>query len=260
MKQLLTLVSTLVAVGSSSAALTGTALAGTTRDHRDSGASSNSGSSNSSPQGTSSGPVERDHRDTSPAPTVRDHRTSESAPTDSSSTPTTPRTPTYEYQSQSNDYQVSNWSGTNAHSSTGPNINWARARLEVDTFVRRVSAIDSTAGVGVRVTGDITPNLYVGIELASGVPRSDEMNTNAMFRQAGVVAGVRGKVLPRFTIGVESALGIQEFRDVTTVLDVRVKAEQQVASNISLGIYGGRNVNADRDVFAGLNLVFHSSR
>lgn len=258
MKQPLTFVISLLAIGSSSAAL-----AGTTRDHRDSGASSNSGSSNSSSHGDS-GPVVRDHRDSSPAPTVRDHRTSEttpaSEPTVTDHRPTTSSTPTSEYQNQSSGYQASTWSGNNTEGSTGPKINWTRARFEVDTFVRRVTEIDSTAGVGVRVTGDITPNLYLGVEVASGVPMRDEMNTNAMFRQAGVVAGVRGVVLPRFTIGVESALGVQEFRDVKTVLDVRFKAEQQLASNISLGIYGGRNMIADRDVFAGMNLVFHSSR
>ncbi|MBP9089025.1 MAG: hypothetical protein KBG15_23085 [Kofleriaceae bacterium] len=258
MKQPLTFVITLVAVGSSSAAL-----AGTTRDHRDSGTSSNSGSSNASSHGGSLGPVVRDHRDSSPAPAVRDHRTSEPAPT-GSSTPTVTdhrsTSPTYEPQDQSSNYLASTWGGNNAEGSTGPKINWTRARFEVETFVRRVSAVDSTAGFGLQLTGDITRNLYVGIEVASGAPLSDEMNTNAMFRQAGVVAGVRGVLLPRFTIGAEGALGIQEFRDVTTVVDLRVKAEQQLASNISLGIYGGRNVNADRDVFAGMNLVFHSAR
>ena len=243
MKQPLSVGIGLLLVVSSSSAV----FAGTTRDHRDSGASS-------------SAATVRDHRDSSPAPTVRDHREAEPAPSTTTTTDHRSETPTYEYQNHSSNYQPSTWSGTNTGSSTGPRINWTRARFEVDTFVRRVNPMDSTAGFGVQVTGDITRNLYLGIELASGMPMSDAMNTNATFRQAGVVGGIRGLVLPRFTLGVEGALGIQEFRDINTVVDLRIKAEQQLASNISLGIYGGRNVNADRDVFAGMNLVFHSAR
>lgn len=238
----------LLVAGSSSAAM-----AGTTRDHRDS--SSSSSGSVRDHRDSSPAPDVRDHRDSSPAADVRDHRSSETTPAANE-----PVAATDHRSEPQNDVQASSWGGSSSDSYNGPKINWARARFGVDSFVRRVSALDSTAGLGVQLTGDITQNLYLGVELASGVPMSGAMNTNATFRQAGVVAGVRGEVLPRFTLGVEAALGIQEFRDVNTIVDLRVKAEQRLASNISLGIYGGRNVNAERDIFAGMNLVFHSGR
>ena len=251
MKHSPTLVMSLLLVAGSSSA----ALAGTTRDHRDSSSSSGSSGSVRDHRDSSTSPDVRDHRESSPAPDVRDHRSSETTPaTDTAVTTTDHRS------ESSNDYQPSTWGGSSSDSYNGPKINWARARFGVDSFVRRVSALDSTAGLGVQLTGDITKNLYLGVELASGVPMHGAMNTNSTFRQAGVVAGIRGEVLPRFTLGVEAALGIQEFRDVNTIIDLRVKAEQRLARHVSLGIYGGRNVNAERDVFAGMNLVFHSGR
>ena len=251
MKQSPTLVMSLLLVASSSSA----ALAGTTRDHRDSSSSSSSSGSVRDHRDSSPTPAVRDHRESSPAPDVRDHRSSETTPATDTSVATT------DHRSESHtDYQPSTWGGSSSDSYNGPKINWARARFGVDSFVRRVSALDSTAGLGVQLTGDITNNLYIGVELASGVPMNGAMSTNSTFRQAGVLAGIRGEILPRFTLGIEAALGIQEFRDVNTIVDLRVKAEQQLARHISFGIYGGRNVNAERDVFAGMNLIFHSGR
>jgi hypothetical protein len=185
MKHLPTLGLALVGLAGTSSA----ALAGTTRDHRDSSSSSSSGSVRDH-RDSSPAPTVRDHRDSSPEPAVRDHRSSETTPaTDTAVTTTDHRS------DSSNDYQPSTWGGSSSDSYNGPKINWARARFGVDSFVRRVSALDSTAGLGVQLTGDITKNLYLGVELATGVPMSGAMNTNSTFRQAGVLAGIRGEVL-----------------------------------------------------------------
>lgn len=201
-----------------------------------------------------SGPVVRDHRDQPsppPAPPVNvDERNDHDHSRDHNN---------YGY-TNNNQYGYGYGQSSYARHDSGPRINWARARFEIDTFMRRVSTIDSTAGVGLQLTGDITRNLYVGIEVASGLPMAGEMNTNATFTQAGVVAGVRGTIAPTISLGVEAALAVQEFRDVNTVVDLRIKAEKQLMSQVSLGVFGGRNVYDGNDTFAGVNLAFHSAR
>lgn len=249
-----------------------TAFAGV-RDHRDSAASAASSSSRSTDSSSSSGPVVRDHRDDS-GPVVRDHRNDSGPvvrdhrdqPSPSSSPQPAPVDDRPDYANNNNGFANNNnygygyGSSSYARQDRGPHINWSRARFEIDTFMRRVNSIDSTAGVGLQLTGDITRNLYVGIEVASGLPMAGEMSTNSTFTQAGVVAGVRGTIAPTFSLGVEAALAVQEFRDVNTVVDLRIKAEKQVMSQVSLGLYGGRNVYDGNDTFAGVNLAFHSAR
>jgi hypothetical protein len=200
--------------------------------------------------------VVRDHRSDS-SPDVRDHRT------ESGSGTTTTTTAGYDdpryqpgYGGYSNGYGVSH-----QDNSSLPSVNWSRARFSIGGFSRRASKVDSAMGVGVKLTGDLTSNLYLGVDFQVGPSLGEPATmTTATFTQAGLLAGVRGKLSPKFTIGAEGVLGVQEFRDLRTVIDGRLLAQYQVGANFSIGTFIGKNLRAANDEFFGIDLTFHSAQ